>query len=203
MCDFIVYVSPILPATATPTPTSAPITATPTATVLTASPTPTTTLAPGEASRTPTPTPTISATPTPTISATPTPTPLPVVGEIQFFIENDGSSLMRVNAYIMSGSVHSDIAVNGGIRQYKDTGCTTPTGSAVYFNPGGSNQMTIPSGSSAGQFILQNTGYAVSGSRFKLIDLEVGGNNVTASPQYVTVGSVRYIITGYNVCGVL
>ena len=209
MCDFIVYVSPILPATATPTPTSAPITATPTATILTASPTPTTTLAPGEASRTPTPTPTISATPTVTptetieATATPTPTPLPVVGEIQFFIENDGSSLMRVNAYIMSGSVHSDIAVNGGIRQYKDTGCTTPTGSSVYFNPGGSNQMTIPSGSSEGQFILQNTGYAVSGSRFKLIDLEVGGNNVTASPQYVTVGSVRYIITGYNVCGVL
>jgi hypothetical protein len=208
MCDFIVYVSPILPATATPTPTIT-VTPTPTGTALpaTATPTPTNTLAPGEPTltptATPTPTPTPTETPIDTATPTPTPTPLPVVGEIYIYAENNGEELLLVTAYISSGSAHSDIPVNGGVRQYTNPGCTIPTGSTEYFNPGGSNQLVIPSGSSSGTFIQQNTGYGFSGSVAKLTYLEVGGSEVTASPQYITVGSVRYIITGYNICGQL
>jgi hypothetical protein len=213
ICDFLVYVSPAATATPTPIPTS-----TPTATSIpsTATPTPTPT-SPGDPTFTPTPTPTNTPTPTPTATGdpthtptntptstpTPTPTPLPVVGEIYIYAENNGEELLLVTAYISSGSAHSDIPVNGGVRQFENPSCVTPTGSTQYFNPGGSNQLVIPSGSSSGTFIQQNTGYGFSGSVAKLVYLEVDGYEMTASPQYVTIGSVRYIITGYNICGQL
>ena len=158
----------------------------------------------------PTPTPTIPLTPTNTSSptTTPTTTPTPSSRDYNVWIDLYGegsppgfSGKFVATAEVIYGTTDVNLNFDLSIFRYSTTNCTGT------HPPDAGWGLYLPSGSVAGTVVHDDQLIPIGTTKTsKIVVMDIlapYATSITSSPQYVTIGSTIYKITGYGICSPL